>query len=60
VAGAEPGHRGHRGAASIGAFQGEIAKLVTLAVLMPIVASVGGNAGTQTLAVAVRALAAAS
>jgi len=42
----------------IGAFQAEIAKLVTLAILMPIVASLGGNAGTQTLAVAVRALAA--
>ncbi|MDP3173252.1 MAG: magnesium transporter [Phenylobacterium sp.] len=41
----------------IGAFQDEIAKLVTLAILMPIVASLGGNAGTQTLAVAVRALA---
>lgn len=41
----------------IGAFQEEIAKLVTLAILMPIVASVGGNAGTQALAVAVRALA---
>jgi magnesium transporter len=44
-------------ASVIGAFQAEIAKLVTLAVLMPIVASLGGNAGTQTLAVAVRALA---
>jgi magnesium transporter len=44
-------------ASVIGAFQGEIAKLVTLAMLMPIVASLGGNAGTQTLAVAVRALA---
>jgi magnesium transporter len=43
---------------AISAFQGEIAKLVTLAVIMPIVASVGGTAGTQTLAVAVRALAA--
>ncbi|CAN5166443.1 magnesium transporter [soil metagenome] len=41
----------------IGAFQAEIAKLVTLAIIMPIVASLGGNAGTQTLAVAVRALA---
>ncbi|HEX5378191.1 MAG TPA: magnesium transporter [Phenylobacterium sp.] len=41
----------------IGAFQNEISKLVTLAILMPIVASLGGNAGTQTLAVAVRALA---
>ena len=40
----------------IQAFQHEIAQLVTLAVLMPIVSSVGGSAGTQTLAVAVRAL----
>jgi len=31
--------------------------MVALAVLMPIVASIGGNAGTQTLAVTVRALA---
>ncbi len=31
--------------------------MVALAVLMPIVASIGGNAGTQTMAVAVRALA---
>jgi magnesium transporter len=38
-------------------FEGEIAKLAVLAVLMPIVASLGGNAGTQTLAVAVRGLA---
>jgi len=44
-------------ASVIRAFEGEIAKLVTLAMLMPIVASLGGNAGTQTLAVAVRALA---
>ncbi|HEY9217658.1 MAG TPA: magnesium transporter [Phenylobacterium sp.] len=42
----------------IKAFEAEIAKVVTLAVLMPIVASLGGNAGTQSLAVAVRALAA--
>jgi len=41
----------------IGYFQDEIVKLAILAVLMPIVASLGGNAGTQTLAVAVRALA---
>jgi magnesium transporter len=41
----------------IGYFQDEIVKLAVLAVLMPIVASLGGNAGTQTLAVAVRALA---
>jgi len=43
---------------AISAFQDEIAKLLILAVLMPIVASVGGNAGTQALAVAVRALSA--
>lgn len=42
---------------AINVYQDEIAKLVTLAILMPIVASVGGNAGTQALAVAVRALA---
>ena len=41
----------------IQAFQGEIAQVVTLAVLMPIVASLGGNGATQTLTVAVRALA---
>jgi magnesium transporter len=41
----------------IGLFETEIAKVVALAVLAPIVASMGGNAGTQTLAVAVRALA---
>lgn len=38
-------------------FEGAIAQLVALAVLMPIVASMGGNAGTQTLTVAVRGLA---
>ncbi len=41
----------------IGMFQGSIAKLTALAVLNPIAASMGGNAGTQTLTVAVRALA---
>jgi magnesium transporter len=41
----------------IGFFEGSIKQLVALAVLMPIVASMGGNAGTQTLTVAVRALA---
>lgn len=41
----------------IGAFETAIEKIVALAVLMPIVASMGGNAGTQTLTVAVRALA---
>ena len=38
-------------------FQTSIEKVVALAVLMPIVASMGGNAGTQTMTVAVRALA---
>jgi len=38
-------------------FEATIAKLVTLAALMPIVASTGGIGGTQALAVAVRALA---
>ena len=41
----------------IAAFSPTIEKLVVLAALTPIVASVGGNAGTQTMAVAVRALA---
>ncbi len=41
----------------IGLFDKSIEKVVALAVLMPIVASMGGNAGTQTLTVAVRALA---
>lgn len=39
-------------------FEGSIDQLIALAVLMPIVASMGGNAGTQALAVAVRAIAA--
>jgi magnesium transporter len=39
-------------------FQSSIDKVVALAVLMPIVASLGGNGGTQSLAVAVRAIAA--
>ena len=41
----------------IAQFENAIAKLVALAVLMPIVASMGGNAGTQALTVAVRAIA---
>lgn len=41
----------------IALFEEEIAQLVALAVLMPIVASMGGNAGTQTLTVTVRSLA---
>ncbi|MGH6734759.1 MAG: magnesium transporter [Methyloceanibacter sp.] len=38
-------------------FEATIEQMVALAVLMPIVASMGGNAGTQTMTVAVRALA---
>ncbi|MFQ5764501.1 MAG: magnesium transporter [Rhodospirillales bacterium] len=41
----------------IGLFDATIEQMVALAILMPIVASMGGNAGTQTLTVAVRALA---
>lgn len=41
----------------ISLFEGTISRIVALAVLMPIVASQGGNAATQGLAVAVRALA---
>ena len=41
----------------IAAFGASIEKLVALAVLMPIVASMGGNAATQTITVAVRAIA---
>lgn len=43
--------------AVISLFEGQIERMVALAVLMPIVASQGGNAGTQTMTVAVRALA---
>jgi magnesium transporter len=45
------------GASIIRHFEGAIERLAVLAVLMPIVAGVGGNAGTQTLAVTVRAIA---
>ena len=41
----------------IALFGAAIEQLVALAVLMPIVASIGGNAGTQTMAVTVRAIA---
>ncbi len=44
-------------AAVIKQFDASIEQMVALAVLMPIVASMGGNAGTQTMAVTVRALA---
>ena len=42
----------------IGLFEATIEQMVALAVLLPIVASMGGNAGTQTMTVTVRALAA--
>lgn len=41
----------------IAQFEEGLSKIVALAILMPIVASMGGNAGTQSLTVAVRALA---
>ena len=44
-------------AAVVGGFEAEISKLAVLAVLMGIISGMGGNAGTQTLAVVVRALA---
>lgn len=40
----------------IGAFEGTIEKLVALAALMPIVASIGGNTGNQTIALMIRGL----
>lgn len=40
----------------INEFSGTIARLITLATIMPIVASMGGNAGTQAMTVTVRAL----
>jgi len=40
----------------IGQFEGSIQQLVALAVLMPIVASMGGNAGIQTLTVVIRGM----
>ena len=41
----------------IGLFEATIVKVVALAVLMPIVASMGGNAGTQTLTIVIRGIA---
>lgn len=41
----------------IGFFEASLSRIVALAILMPIVASMGGNAGTQTLTIVVRALA---
>jgi len=45
------------GASVIGWFEGTIQQIVALAILMPIVSAIGGNAGTQALTVTVRALA---
>lgn len=44
-------------ASVVGKFEGTIQKIVALAVLMPIVAGMGGNAGTQVFALMVRGLA---
>ena len=44
-------------ASVVGAFEGTIAKVTALAVFMPIVAGMGGNAATQTLTVIVRGIA---
>jgi magnesium transporter len=41
----------------IGVFEGSIAQLAALAALMPIVASIGGNTGNQTVALVIRGLA---
>lgn len=43
-------------ASVVGLFEETLSKYVLLAIYMPIVAGMGGNAGTQTLAVAIRAL----
>ena len=43
--------------AVISLFEGTIEKIVALAMMMPMVASMGGNTGTQTITVAVRAIA---
>ncbi len=44
-------------AATVSLFEGTIAQVVALAAAMPIVAGMGGNAGTQTLAIVVRGIA---
>jgi magnesium transporter len=41
----------------ISLFEGSLQKMISLAILMPIVSAMGGNAGTQSMTVAVRALA---
>ncbi len=44
-------------ALTVGLFENSIARVTALAVMMPIIAGMGGNAGTQTMAVVVRGLA---
>ncbi|MDO5517582.1 MAG: magnesium transporter [Clostridium sp.] len=44
-------------ASVVGAFEGTISQVVTLATFMPIVAGMGGNAGTQSLTIIVRGIA---
>jgi magnesium transporter len=44
-------------AAVVGIFEGTISQVVTLATFMPIVAGMGGNAGTQSLTIVVRGIA---
>ena len=44
-------------ASGVGAFEGTISQVVTLATFMPIVAGMGGNAGTQSLTIVVRGIA---
>lgn len=44
-------------ASVVGAFEGTISQVVTLATFMPIVAGMGGNAGTQSLTIVVRGIA---
>jgi magnesium transporter len=56
VAGREPGHGVPRGLV-VGLFETTIENIVALAVLMPIVASMGGVAATQTLTLIVRGIA---
>ena len=53
--GIEPVHRIHR-LAVIGAFEAPIAQIVALATLMPIVSGIGGNTGTQTSTLIIRAI----
>lgn len=44
-------------AAVVGVFEGTISQVVTLATFMPIVAGMGGNAGTQSMTIVVRGIA---